>query len=95
MIIPKQLKIGGRIVKINRKLSSDMQGDLGFYSDWTGQITIANDLDVDPTQQNVTIIHEVIEFLDKKHQYKLEHDIIQSLSENLYQVLKDNKLVFK
>jgi len=40
------------------------------------------------------LLHEIIECLNIKQEYKLEHRVIQGLGENLYQVLKDNKLYF-
>ena len=92
MEIPESIKIGGRTIEIKRKTSSAMQGELGFYSSWIGRIEIANDPDIDPEQQYVSFIHEIIECLNEKHQYKMEHPVIQGLAENLYQVLKDNKV---
>jgi len=92
--IPKSLKIGSRNIKVLRLLSSGMGGHSGSYQDWTGIIRIANDVDMGKGLAEEALLHEIIECLNIKQEYKLEHRVIQGLGENLYQVLKDNKLYF-
>jgi len=94
MTIPDHLKIGGRVVKIRRCFSVDMNGVSGNYNDWAGIIRISNDADINPEEPKIALIHEIVECLNKRHEYNLEHPIIQGLAENLYQVLKDNRLYF-
>ena len=88
--ILEKIKIGGRIIEVRRGPSSEMGSQWGTYSDWQGIIRIANDSDLHPAQEAVSFIHEIIEHLDSKFQYKLEHSIIQSLAENFYQIIVDN-----
>ena len=41
-----------------------------------------------------TLLHEILEAINDHLSLKLEHNVIASLESALYQVLKDNKLVF-
>lgn len=47
-----------------------------------------------PSQIASTLLHEIIEALDMNLGLGLEHKQIVGLEAGLYQVLKDNKLVF-
>ena len=95
MKIPDKLKIGGRWVPVLRMLSTEMGGEMATYSNWTGIIKITNCPEQHPQQEDVSLLHEIIECLDKRFQYELKHPIIQGLAENLYQVLRDNDLDFR
>ncbi len=90
MKIPRTIKIGGRNITIERMLSSDMEGETGSWSNWRDRIRIANDPDLSLQSSYVTLIHEIIECINVKHQYNLQHSVIQGLAENIYQVLVDN-----
>lgn len=94
MKIPNKLKIGARIVPVKRKSYGDISGSWAQYDDWACEIRIQNDRDVSPNNLEQGLLHEIVECLNTKHQYNLQHPVIQSLSENLYQVLVDNKLHF-
>ena len=71
-----------------------MGGKPGSYNDWSGVIRITNENDLGDGELGVTLMHEILECLNARFEYKLQHSIIQGLSENLYQVLRDNKLEF-
>ena len=90
MNIPKKLKIGGHIIKID--MSKTLENDNGEADFKTNTIKICKDIPQD--QKESTLLHEIIHFCnttigdDNNH-----HTIIDSLAEQLYQVLKDNKML--
>ena len=93
MKIPKQIKIGGHICKIifRDRVKEDGIDHLGSYNVRCSKIWIANDLT--KSQQESTFLHEIIEAIDYCNQLELNHKQITTLEHNLYQVLKDNKLL--
>ena len=95
MKIPDKIKVAGRIVEIQRSRSADIQGEIGTFSSWRNRIQIANDEDLDPQQAGVSLLHEIIECLNNRFEYKIPHGVLQGLAENLYQILYDNDLDFR
>ena len=94
MRIPSRLKISGRMVKVEKHSSIDMDGYMGCFTPWANRIRIAIDPELDGQQHGVSLIHEIIECLNERHEYKIPHPVITGLAENLYQVLRDNDLDF-
>lgn len=96
MKIPKSLKIGGQVYKIILKdMDSDGgSGKAGMNYLVKNEIYINISKEYHRSQQEQTLIHEIIEALNYLHEYKLEHPTISSFAENIYQVLKDNHLNF-
>lgn len=90
MKLPDSIKVGGRKISVVRRWSSDILGGLAQYNDWKGEIAISKDVDVSEQQVMVALIHEILECLNARHEYQLEHHVIQSLAETLYQVIVDN-----
>jgi len=89
MKIPSSLKIGGHTISI--KMGS-LDGKLGESDYDKGLITI--DKNSPQSIQESTLIHEVIHFLNTTlGDSEMGHSLIDSLSEQLYQVLKDNNLL--
>jgi len=84
MKIPKKLKIGGHIVSI--RLSDDIE-DNGFSDSQRNEIVLNKKLP--QSQLEATLIHEIFHFLNTT----IKHDLLDSLSEQFYQVMKDNKLI--
>ena len=88
--MPKELKIGGHIwtVKVE-KLPED---DLGS-TDWnTLTITISNELPED--LQYSALLHEIFHAMNSTlGSTDMGHALLDSLSEQLYQVLADNKML--
>lgn len=84
MKIPKRLKIGGHIVTI--RLSKDIE-DNGFSDSQKNEIVLNANLP--QSQLEATLIHEIFHFLNTT----IKHDLLDSLSEQIYQVLRDNKLI--
>lgn len=90
MKLPKKLKIGGHWVKVSMVPLPD--GTDGEFSTATNEIRIADNLA--PSQVEVTLLHEILHAINAQFDKDLEHIILESLSQQLFQVLSDNKLHF-
>jgi len=87
MKIPQTLKIGGHIVKVLLVDTEDINNNCGEQNAARNIIKIRKDMP--QTQIESTLIHEIIHHCNTS----LKEDIVGSLSEQLYQVLKDNSLL--
>ncbi len=90
MKIPKKLKIGGHMFTVEQKPIKDCVGETYFE-----EARIVIEKRAKQTIKESTLIHEILCHClnttaggNNKH-----HDLLDSLSEQLYQVLKDNKLL--
>ncbi len=93
MQIPDKIKIGGfdyEIVKINREEESGTNNpgshSAQFQKIWVDTHTLQS-------QQERVLLHEIIEAVNYYNELDLSHTQICVLEYNLYQVLKDNKLL--
>jgi len=84
MEIPKKLKIGGHIFKVKVRDYKEDYGDLDME---TSTITINKKLP--QTNKESTLLHEIFHAINTT----LNHELLDSLAEQLYQVLHDNKLL--
>jgi len=90
MKIPKQVKINGHYYSVNiGDLDSE---ELGFCKPSENCISI-NTRKQARSQQEETLLHEIIEAINFNNELKLEHPQITALSTTLYQVLKDNNFL--
>lgn len=92
MKIPKQIKIGGKLVDI--KLVS---GEEHFPDGATGMAffkrnIIKIDSDQTEAEQWSTLLHEWLEFVKSMNELELKHQDLCILEVALYQFLKDNKI---
>jgi hypothetical protein len=90
--MPEELKIGGHIWKVKlEKLSED---DLGS-TDWnTKTILISNELPED--MQHSALLHEILHACNSTWgSTEMGHALLDSIAEQLYQVISDNKLVIQ
>lgn len=85
MKIPKTLKIGGHTVPI--KILPALPAD-GYYVHDSSHIELRKELNSSMKEQ--TLLHEIFHAINSE----LDHPLMESLSQQLYQVLKDNKLYF-
>lgn len=89
MKIPSKLKVGGHKIKIILKNLPDAYGQYEFEE---GTITIHKD-----SPQSIkesTLIHEILHVINATiGANQIGHSLLESLSEQLYQVLSDNKLL--
>jgi len=86
----KILKIGGHIVNVEYKLLPDANGEFDYE---TNTITISTD--ISPSHQQAALLHEILHCLNStldSHDYG--HAFLDSLAEQLYQVLSDNSVCF-
>jgi hypothetical protein len=84
--LPRQLKIGGRMVTVDRsKKLKGMNGEMDYTKN---TIYICKTLPI--SWQESTLLHEAFHAMN----VALPETLIESLAEQLYQVLKDNKLHF-
>lgn len=86
---PNQLKIGGHVFNVVRANLPDKVGETD-----TPACTITIDSEVQPSIAGSTLIHEIFHACNSTlGESKLGHALIDSLSEQLYQVLSDNGLL--
>ena len=91
MKIPKKLKIGGHIFKIVLEKESKAKTSRGHncgHSDRTTGIISIN-ADLIQSEQELTLIHEIFHLINGE----LNETLLDSLSEQVYQVFKDNQLL--
>ena len=92
MKIPETLKVGGHTFKII--FDANLIQDRNRYAEVNYR---TNEITVDPTsceeQQIESLLHEIIEVIDGHCELGLAHQVIKTLSFNLYQALKDNEML--
>ena len=95
MIIPKTLKIGGHIYEVILRDREKNDGchdagtcDNGFCKIWINESWAKS-------QQESTLLHEIIEAINFNYKLDLTETQIHGLETSLYQVLKDNNLLCK
>lgn len=87
MKIPERLKVGGHTIRVE-VVPLD---DCGSFDPKTNTISISNSLC--QSQREVTLIHEVLHALNQNMSEGTLHVFLEGLSQQLYQVLSDNKLL--
>ena len=91
-LIPTKLKIGGItwLVKLVEPAEIDCDNQaIGDQSETTQLIRIASSLS--PEMAKAVLLHEIIHCIDAQ----LDHDIVEMLANQLYQVLSENDLDFR
>lgn len=84
------LRIGGHTIKV---IYTDLpDGVDGEFS--TEDNTIRISKDIAESQQEATLLHEIMHVLNAQFDEGVFHVLLESLSQQLFQVLKDNKLRF-
>jgi hypothetical protein len=84
MRIPSHLKIGAHDYKI---IVGELENKYGLHD--ASKATITIDITLPKSRQGSTLLHEVLHALNSE----LEHALLDSLSEQLFQVLSDNGLL--
>jgi len=93
MKIPDKVKIGGKsyeiIIQNLRKETAS--GEFSMLQPAVQRIWISNEMTQE--QQEVSFFHEIIEAIKFDNDLESTHQTLQTLTEQLYQVLKDNNLL--
>lgn len=89
MKFPCHLKVGGHTIKV---VLEDLKNDFGVFSPETNTITI--DKSLPENQRKVTLLHEILHVLNSEFGKGTPHIFIESLAQQMYQVLHDNRLRF-
>lgn len=96
MKIPSVIKIGGVdftvIVNDDYKEEDANVRTMGQMDYFKGQIWIRESIG-DNMKESV-LLHEILEAINEAHELNLKHSQITSLEHALYQVIKDNNIVF-
>lgn len=89
MKIPKKLKIGGHMVKVD--CSKELPGRDGEWMQQKNLIKICKTLS--QSQKEVTLIHEIFHAINSEWNNSPDrHALMDSLSGQLHQVFTDNKM---
>jgi hypothetical protein len=85
----KKIKVGGHTVKLVHRELESSSGTFDSHA-----LTITIDPTFPPSVQGATFIHEILHALNPTlDDTPLGHALIESLAEQLWQVLSDNKLI--
>ena len=84
MKIPKKLKIGAHTYQIKFIEGLDKCGSTNRDK----QVILVGE-EMPQTQREVTLIHEILHAINNE----IDHALLDSLAEQMYAVLKDNKLI--
>lgn len=91
MEIPKELKIGGityQIILSNKWYEDNGADGETFYDNENGNAIYIRE-SLTQEAKEVTLIHESLHAMNST----INHEFLDSLSEQIYQLLKDNKLL--
>lgn len=93
MKIPQKVKIGGHYYAVKHVENlNDPNDHCGFCKLVANEILI-NKNGQAQSQQEETLIHEIMEAINYNYELKLEHRQITIIASAFYQVLKDNKFI--
>ena len=87
MTIPKKLKIGAHVYDV--KLVKDYFEGENCGIEQRKHKYLAVNSDLAPTHQATSLFHEILHAVNSE----LDHTLLDSLAEQLYQVLYDNNLL--
>ena len=94
MIIPDKIKICGKTYTIeirNNRATTDGYDGAASGSVWSQKIWLDSDQHIEGQEE--CLFHEVLEIISKEMDFGLSHTVISTLSNILYQVLKDNSFL--
>lgn len=84
-----KLRVGGHDITVKY---AKLENDLASF-DWnTNTITICDD--IPESQKEASLLHEIMHVLVTSFDDGMGHAFMDSLSQQLYQVMKDNNLCF-
>lgn len=94
MIIPARVKIGGHWIDVKlEKDGRDSTDGSAQYHNWYHLIKVRTD-GTPESKQAEALLHEILQVIDKKYQLELSHQSLTTLSEVLFQTMRDSDLDF-
>lgn len=94
MKIPKTVKVGGHIYKVEiTKTSEESKGHNNWGRTNHAKLKIYIDRELATSKQEETYLHELVHAIDFHMGTKLKEEQVERFSNGLYQVLKDNNLL--
>ena len=93
MKIPKQLKIGGHDIQVELSDTAHIRNQ-GEYNNYHNLIRLEKEADTPEDNVAECFLHEIIECIKIKNNLTIQHIDLSVLSESLFQILTDNRLVF-
>lgn len=93
MNIPDKIKVGGHVIDIKFANTKNID-TAGYYDTYYNLIRIRKDEDTPESNISEVFLHEILEVIRAKNNLDIDHTYLTVLSENLFQVLRDNKLKF-
>lgn len=94
MKIPKKILIGGHEVDVDIQRGDHYFPHGGDYCGWTQTIRLNVADNISESNMSETLLHEIIEAINHANELKLRHGQISCLSEQLFSVIRNNKLDF-
>lgn len=93
MKIPKKLKIGGHSYEVRIVKDGDILFFAGEGATSRSSHIIEISEDYPQSEKEATLLHEIFHALNSQFDEGINHILIESLSQQLYQVLSDNKML--
>jgi len=93
MKIPDSIKLGGHTIKIEKVMTKDIDNG-GEFRDYFNLIKLRNNFDSPESSIAECFLHEIIQAIRVKNNLEIDHTHLTVLSEVLFQVLRDNELIF-
>ena len=89
MKILSKIKIGGHLFDVEYQSEDEVGYEhSGSKFGWRNKIRLQKDMA--QSKRESVLFHEILEELNYQHEYKLDHQVLSSIAEGFYQVLKDN-----
>jgi len=92
--IPTKIKIGGHEFSISIIEGGTRFTRAGDVCNWDCTIRINSSDKIAESSQAEALLHEIIEAINHANELKIEHSTICTLSEQLFAVIRNNKLDF-
>jgi len=90
--IPDKIKMGAHTINVEKVQAKEIDS-AGEFNNYYNLIRLRID---DQPESSVAecFLHEIIEGVKAKNNLSIDHTHLTVLSENLFQILRDNQLVF-
>lgn len=93
MKIPDKIKLGAHNITIQKVPMSEIENG-GLFDSLNYNIRLRNDINEPESKRSECFLHEIIESIRYIHNMEINHKEVTTLSECLFQVIRDNNLIF-